>query len=918
MGFPVTPLRWTAEAALGADLTAAPSTWSWTDVTALVRGPQITINRGRASEFSTAPPARGSATMANGDGRWVEQNPTGVWYGLIGFNTPIRYMIAPDVNTASDDFNRTTSNGFGTAVSGGAWAVNGTASEYSTTGSAARLTLATAATRRYAVLPNSYMTFDVTIRIRTAALATGAALSAGILWHYALSSDNNRYEIIFNTDQSISTRAVARIASAETVGATVVSGLTHVANTWYQVRIQSTSPDARQVRLKVWPDNTTQPGTWTIHNTLTSALNPPAGKIGLTGTRETGNTNANAVIEFDDLTFADGPVPRHTGYIDGLPRRWGDHSATVLNAPINALGMSGRLQQGAVPASAIRRGVLTAGVTPRAYWPGEDKATSSTIASAIPGGLPMQITQPMTLGSGQAVGSDPLVVATNSGRLYGRVQPYVGTDWTVMQLINVPAAMATSQDLMIWTTSGSYVAWQLVLTPQAGPDLLSLQAYDSLGVEHIGDTGVSVGKPYAQQLWIEVSAAQVGADINWSYTVWTGPSGVGKVGTRTAATAGTVTSMAFGGNTQFAGTVLGHFSAWDNATTSLGSFGYAGWAGESATSRLTRLAAQEMVPITLVSTPTYDVATMGAPTSGTVLSQLREIEATDVGILYDEVDGTIAYLPREARTNRAVALTLDVALGQVAWPTEVDNDNQQLVNDATSTQPDGTSYRYLDTTSSRSVTKIGYYPKPFATNLFLPQDLRQDAEFRVALGTVPEDRWTTLTISLTGNPSLIPAWLQCNIGSRIQIINTAALYTPDPVDLIIEGYQEDISSTDWRVTLYTSSAKPWNAWIAETGTGNSSLPDSGTSTLAAGVTSSATSLSIATSDVADLWTTGVVNFDIGIAGERMTVTNIAGASSPQTFTVTRHVNGVVKAQTATDALGNPTKVSLWGASVLAL
>jgi hypothetical protein len=35
-------------------------------------------------------------------------------------------------------------------------------------------------------------------------------------------------------------------------------------------------------------------------------------------------------------------------------------------------------------------------------------------------------------------------------------------------------------------------------------------------------------------------------------------------------------------------------------------------------------------------------------------------------------------------------------------------------------------------------------------------------------------------------------------------------------------------------------------------------------------------------------------FDITINGEQMTVTAITGTASPQTFTVTRSVNGVVK------------------------
>jgi len=47
-------------------------------------------------------------------------------------------------------------------------------------------------------------------------------------------------------------------------------------------------------------------------------------------------------------------------------------------------------------------------------------------------------------------------------------------------------------------------------------------------------------------------------------------------------------------------------------------------------------------------------------------------------------------------------------------------------------------------------------------------------------------------------------------------------------------------------------------------------------------------------------------------GERITVTNITGASGTQTFTVTRSANGVVKAQTA----GTP--LALYYTPILAL
>lgn len=70
------------------------------------------------------------------------------------------------------------------------------------------------------------------------------------------------------------------------------------------------------------------------------------------------------------------------------------------------------------------------------------------------------------------------------------------------------------------------------------------------------------------------------------------------------------------------------------------------------------------------------------------------------------------------------------------------------------------------------------------------------------------------------------------------------------------------------------------------------------STLAGGVTNSATALSVAIAS-STLWTTDPTEMPIPITlgGEQMWVTAISGASSPQTFTVLRSVNGVVKAQT---------------------
>src|SRR6185295_9597978 len=128
--------------------------------------------------------------------------------------------------------------------------------------------------------------------------------------------------------------------------------------------------------------------------------------------------------------------------------------------------------------------------------------------------------------------------------------------------------------------------------------------------------------------------------------------------------------------------------------------------------------------------------------------------------------------------------------------------------------------------------------------------------------------------------------------------------------LLVEGYTEVIDSVTWKATANMSPAAVWNVFTVQGG-GNTGRVGT-TSTLTAGVSSSATSLSVTTATGNALWRSGAVNFDIGVAGEQMTVTNVSGTSSPQTFTVTRSVNGVVKAQatSATIKLWRPGRWSL--------
>lgn len=85
----------------GADPSASPLTWGWTDVTAYVLyEPGIVITRGRPDEQSSAVPSTCTLTLKNYalppfnvDGIFTPRNAAGPWFGVLGRNTPLKVEL---------------------------------------------------------------------------------------------------------------------------------------------------------------------------------------------------------------------------------------------------------------------------------------------------------------------------------------------------------------------------------------------------------------------------------------------------------------------------------------------------------------------------------------------------------------------------------------------------------------------------------------------------------------------------------------------------------------------------------------------------------------------------------------------------------------------------------------------------------
>ena len=178
------------------------------------------------------------------------------------------------------------------------------------------------------------------------------------------------------------------------------------------------------------------------------------------------------------------------------------------------------------------------------------------------------------------------------------------------------------------------------------------------------------------------------------------------------------------------------------------------------------------------------------------------------------------------------------------------------------------------------------------------------AAWVVNIGILDRARWSSVTVNLSSSnisSGLEASIKDADIGDWFVITGLQKAFVYDDISLIIVGYTEVIDPFIHTITFNCMPAEPFTVAVYDT-----SRYDADGSTVTSNITSTQTSLS-ATQSGTTLWTTDgtMFPFDINVGGERMRVTNITGSTSPQTMTVTRSINGVVKAQTA------GTAIELW-------
>jgi hypothetical protein len=223
-----------------------------------------------------------------------------------GATDQVTHTVTPtSAALAGDTFTRTVSNGFGSADTGGAWTITGTASNLSVNGSSGKITLPTVSAGPGAYLNGVSTTdADVSVTVSSDKVGTGNGVYFWVAGRRISAAGEYRARIRLRPSGVVSLQ-LSRTDSANTETAIgteqTVAGLTYAAGTVLHLRLQVSGTSPTALQAKVWADGTTEPG-WQVTGTDSTAGLQAAGSVGLRTYLSGSTTNAPITLTLDDFT----------------------------------------------------------------------------------------------------------------------------------------------------------------------------------------------------------------------------------------------------------------------------------------------------------------------------------------------------------------------------------------------------------------------------------------------------------------------------------------------------------------------------------------------------------------------------------------------------------------------------------------
>ncbi|TDC35655.1 hypothetical protein E1211_15210 [Micromonospora sp. 15K316] len=884
-------------------------------------GGGITITRGRPNEGREPDLTQCSLVLNNAGGRYSPRNPASPYYGLLGRNTPIRVRVG-DLGAA------------------GAVALSGPAKNPSAVTTPAHASL------------NTSGDLDIRMWVRLVRWATGDffelvgrywAVGTERAWYIDVDAAG-RLGLTWSPDGSaagrISRRALVPVPSvaggalAVRATLTLATGVVRfytaasLAGPWVQLGADSSPAGATSVAEA--PTAGIELGSF---GGLAAA--PAAGELYGFELRIGGTLVASPDFTLmqpgqTSLTDAQGRPwslnssavvidrgARFYGEVSSWPSRW-NLAGTDQWVPVDAAGITRRLSQSTAVTSPLRRTLSS--IDPAGYLPLEEgtDATRPTPATARP---TTATSSQVTYGeeSGRLPGSRSVAKLTATSSITTTVTPRPGSSTYSLLVFIKLAQMPAGGDqtyLRVHWSGGTVARWDFQM---------SGGGYRWVGYDQGGDAVSdhnfnNADNPPDDWLMMYVEWSRSGDTITWQ--PWVANAGDPAFSTFSWTYTGTLghpTRVEVVGNSDLQDALLSHLAV-DNERIFLSADFAAistAYAGEKAGERIVRVCGEAGIPITFWGAPD-DTAACGPQPIVPLLDALRDAAAADGGILLDARGHRgLHYRTRTSLYNQT-PIPLDYT--HISAPFEPTDDDDATRNDITVSRPDGASSVAVQLDGPLSVLDppagVGRYTTSETLNVATDDQLPDLASWLLHLGTVDEARYPRIRLNLAAktlaaDQALTRQVVLSDTGDVASIDGLPAWLPPGPARVMVQGYTETIDGYDWSIVWNAAPSSPWDVAVVD---GEQRVAADG-STLGADLTSSGTSLSLASTTENGPWTTDPTDFplDIRVGGERVTLSAISGTSSPQTATISaRGVNGIQRSWPA------GTAVDVWQPAVSAL
>jgi hypothetical protein len=899
MAFPATALP------IGVELLIAGT---WTDVSGDVyTRDKVQITRGRANEGNNAEPASMSVTLDNRTKNYSPRNPTGAYFGSIGRNTKVRAYVKngqPRLRlTSGQQF--TCADSAGTSITG-----------------------------------------DIDIRADVV-LATWRPTVA---CYFGAPFKGNSYGMYLNNDGTLvlwwyqATVFMAAASTEPVPGAT--TGRKSVRAT-----LDVDNGAAGWTATFYYSNDDTMDGTWvqfgsTVITAGTTSIDDTAQAMGVYASGDACPCEVNEGRVYQGIAGTKRASPKFisqatgtTSFADAEGNTWSDSGATGaaldnkhyrfwgdasswqprrdrsgndLYVQLECSGQTRRLGQGSTPLkSALRRGIPAVGSDLVGYWPCEDGADATSLEPGLSGEAPGRVIgKPTLAGYSNFVASAPVPTLQTNGRLLFQVPQYANTtEFQVRFIMHVPPNTVPSNTVLLRIKTNSSMGW-IDWIYQTG-DVMYLQCYTNLGIATAAGSMLDITNQVSNQdtrVSLEFAKNGTGVDVKQVVLPIGETSGLFTTSTIASITLGSCTQVYVNPDGANLGDfAIGHITVEKNITSVFDSVHALerAYQGEAAHTRIARLCSENSVTCNLRGGG-EGTEFLGYQGRSALLTLLQEAATADGGILTEQRDAdALIYRTRESIYNQPSRATINYAAENLQGftPTE---DDQRTRNKVTVSRSSGQAFTVEDTDSRLSTSAIGVYDDSASVSLYSDGQAQHQAGWKVRLGTVDEARYPGVEINLAhpdyaADSSLTRRMLSLDVGDRLTVTNPPADLPPETIGQIVQGYTETFWQFEHTIAYTLVPSAPYRAAVYEDHPNTLSRFSNENTTVNGAHNSSTTSLSVAFT-AGPIWTHADGDFDIMVNGERMTVTAVAGASSPQTLTVTRSVNGVNKAHSNGEAV----------------